>query len=543
MMKERLVHMVYLVLLSFLLPACTDGENKLVVKDSHEAKQRGTEAIPASDVYSDLFLDSATIEQFITSHNIGNDKAAYLRDFYQSRQHQFAWFSKKGLEEHARSFWNLHNNFLNYSKDSSHYDKQLHQQMEKLVNNEEPNVLTTQSLREVELLLTVHFFDYAHYAFAGKIDPADLKWNIPRKKINAIALLDSLIQRNGERLDTWEPVNRQYKALRKELLTYYNIEKNGGWPDIEIEGKSLKQGDSAAAVPLLKQRLRMVGDYRLQDSTPVFGFELKEAVLRAQKRFGLVEDGVAGSGTLQQLNKPVSDRIEQILLNMERMRWMPAQPAGNRLLANIPEYKLHVFEEGKRVFSMKIVVGKAANKTVVFNDQLKYIVFSPYWNVPESIVRNEILPAMRRNPSYLAQHNMEQTGISNGLPVIRQKPGGSNSLGLVKFIFPNSYAIYFHDTPAKSLFERSQRAFSHGCIRLAEPAKLASYLLRTQPEWTDSSIHKAMHAGTEKWVTLPSPIPVAITYFTAWVDGEGLVNFRDDIYGHDKALAERLFKQ
>lgn len=542
MMKERITVIIGFVLMSWLVLSCGGAGDKYVATESHDARKASVEEIAETDVFSDLFLDSLVIEQFISSHAIDNKKAAYLRDFYQSRQYQFAWFSKKGLDEHARSFWNLHNNFLNYSQDSSIYDKRLHRQMEALVNNEQAQSLTAENIRELELLLTEHFFDYAQYAFAGKIDPADLKWNIPRKKINPIALLDSLIRRNGENLDTWEPVNQQYKLLRKELLTYYNIEKQGGWPVVVMKEKALKQGDSSAAVSQLKKRLRMVGDYQPQDNSPFFGADLKEAVLLAQKRFGLAEDGVVGSGTLQQLNKPVSERIKQILVNMERMRWMPAQPAGNRILANIPDYKLHVFEDGKRIYSMKIVVGKAANKTVVFNDKLQYIVFSPYWNVPKSIVRNEILPAIRRNRSYLAQHNMEQTGTQDGLPVIRQKPGGSNALGRVKFLFPNSYAIYFHDTPAKTLFEQNKRAFSHGCIRLAEPTWLANYLLRNQSEWTESRINDAMYAGEEKWVTLSEPVPVAITYFTAWTDSEGKVHFREDIYGHDKELAARLFK-
>jgi murein L,D-transpeptidase YcbB/YkuD len=166
----------------------------------------------------------------------------------------------------------------------------------------------------------------------------------------------------------------------------------------------------------------------------------------------------------------------------------------------------------------------AATKTVVFNDQLKHVVFSPYWNVPRSIVRNEILPAMNRNPGYLSRNNMEQTGTSGGLPVIRQKPGGSNALGRVKFIFPNSFNIYFHDTPAKSLFQQEQRAFGHGCIRLEEPRQLAEYLLQNQPEWTDRRISDAMNSGTEKWVALKEPVAVAITYFTAWVDADGNLN-------------------
>ena len=336
-------------------------------------------------------------------------------------------------------------------------------------------------------------------------------------------------------------MNQQYKQLRQQLTRYYKIEKSGGWPEISGVQKVYKQGDSAAAVRQLKERLRQSGDYIDSDTSILFTTSLKDALQAAQQRFGLKPDGVAGPATLRALNKPVTDRIKQMLVNMERMRWMPASGEGKRLVANIPEYKLHVYEGAKKVFDMRIVVGKAANKTVVFNDQMKHIVFSPYWNIPASIVRNEILPAMQRNSGYLSQKNMEQTGTRNGLPVIRQKPGGSNSLGRVKFLFPNSYAIYFHYTPARSLFGRNKRAFSHGCIRLAEPQKLAVYLLQDQQAWDESRISSAMNAGTEKWVNLTEPVPVAITYFTSWADNDGQVHFREDIYGHDKALAERLF--
>jgi murein L,D-transpeptidase YcbB/YkuD len=270
--------------------------------------------------------------------------------------------------------------------------------------------------------------------------------------------------------------------------------------------------------------------------------DLQQSLQGAQKRMGLTADGVAGPKTMAALNVTVTDRIEQVLVNMERMRWMPKEATGRRLVANIPEFRLHVMDGNKQLFEMKIVVGKSAHKTVVFNDQLKHIVFSPYWNVPQSIVRNEILPALKKDPNYLRRNNMEKTGSSGGIPVIRQKPGADNALGRVKFLFPNSYAIYFHDTPAKSLFDRTERAFSHGCIRLEEPKKLAAYLLQHRNEWTDSRINDAMYSGNEKWVTLKEPVPVVITYFTAWVDEDGVLHYRDDIYGHDKVLADKLFQ-
>ena len=185
---------------------------------------------------------------------------------------------------------------------------------------------------------------------------------------------------------------------------------------------------------------------------------------------------------------------------------------------------------------MNVVVGKSQNKTVIFNGDLKYVVFSPYWNIPASILKKETLPAIRRNPNYLASHNMEWNGNQ-----VRQKPGPSNALGQVKFLFPNSFDIYLHDTPSKSLFKESKRAFSHGRIRLSDPKFLAQWVLRNQPQWTTESIQKAMQANKEKYVTIKSDINVFIGYFTAYVDKDGKLNFRNDIYGHDKEMGERMF--
>ena len=192
---------------------------------------------------------------------------------------------------------------------------------------------------------------------------------------------------------------------------------------------------------------------------------------------------------------------------------------------------------------MNVVVGSLQHNTVIFNGDLKYVVFSPYWNVPASIVKNEIMPGIARNKNYIASHNMEITGYSGKTPIVRQKPGVNNALGKVKFLFPNTYNIYLHDTPSKSLFGETSRAFSHGCIRLGEPAKLAEFLLRNDSSWTKQNMQKAMNLGKEKFVTLSKPVPVFIGYFTAWVDSQGLLNFRDDVYGHDAKLAEKMFMQ
>lgn len=497
-------------------------------------------AITNENAFSGLYLDSLQLEQFIGDEAMPDSVAAFMRNFYNSRNFHLAWFTEEGFTESALAFWNLYNNYIKYAQDSAIIDKQLDQQMDMLLNDDTSFVAGNSKITRLELQLTEHFYQYAQYAYGGRIDPWELQWHIPKKKIDALALLDSIIAHEGRNLEELEPLNASYKMLKKELLRYYTIEEGGGWEMLSMERKRYKQGDSSSFIAQVKKRLSITGDYS-GDTSDLFTIQLAGAVETAQKRFGLTADGVVRNSLVQKLNVPVKKRIEQMLINLERMRWLPREQTGNHILANIPEFKLHVFENGKQVFDMKIIVGQAARRTVVFTGKLQYIVFSPYWNIPRSIVRNEILPAIDRDPDYLKKHNMEQIGFGNGLPVIRQKPGAGNALGRVKFLFPNRYSIYFHDTPAKTLFKRQKRAFSHGCVRLAAPQKLAEYLLRKNREWTPEKIQKAMYAGRETWVTLANPVSVALLYFTAWVDNEGLLNFRKDVYGHDKKMADHLF--
>ena len=259
-----------------------------------------------------------------------------------------------------------------------------------------------------------------------------------------------------------------------------------------------------------------------------------------QQRHGLKDDGIIGKTTVAEMNVPFKQRIKQLMVNMERSRWVPVSLDNDYLVVNIPEFKLHVNSGDKLLWSCNIVVGKPIHKTAIFSGELKYVVFSPYWNVPKSIVINEVLKDMRRDRNYLEKHNMEITGYRDGIPEIRQKPGPDNSLGLVKFLFPNGYNMYLHDTPAKSLFNESSRAFSHGCMRIQEPFKLAQFLLKNDPSWDDEKINAAMNAGTERTVTLNERVPVFIVYFTSFVDRDGKINFRKDIYERDNRLAEMM---
>jgi murein L,D-transpeptidase YcbB/YkuD len=460
--------------------------------------------------------------------------AKRMRSFYSGRNYQYAWFFKEGMAGYATGFLNLVDDYINYSNDSALYNEPLDHLVDSLnveeqMNVEDPNVLRT------ELLLTGQFFRYALRAYQGRnsLSARELEWFIPRKKIDLVALLDSAIAKKGKNVSA--PVNRQYGLLREFVVKYHAIEKNGGWPVIRTDKKIYKPGDSSKAVSEIKSRLFLTEDLPANDTTAVFTPELTEAVKAFQRRYGLKADGIINSSVITQMNRPVTECIRQLLINMERIRWVPAQPTSDYLLVNIPEFRLHVYEKGNYQWSMNIVVGSTAHNTVIFTGTLKYIVFSPYWNVPASILKKEILPAIKRNKNYLATHDMEWYGKG-----VRQKPGRNNSLGLVKFLFPNAYNIYLHDTPSKSLFAEDRRAFSHGCIRLSEPAKLARFLLRSEDSWDSVKITKAMNAGKEHNVPVKETVPVYIGYFTAWVDREGKLNFRDDIYGHDRKMADQL---
>jgi murein L,D-transpeptidase YcbB/YkuD len=267
---------------------------------------------------------------------------------------------------------------------------------------------------------------------------------------------------------------------------------------------------------------------------------------------------VAGE-TITAMNVPVADRITQIIVNMERWRLVSSAFPPRYLMVNVPEFKLHVYDDGKEAFTMRVVVGKDFKATPIFSDNLQNIVFSPYWNIPKSIIAEEILPIMQRDPGYLSRNHMEaMRGFGkDAIQVnpwqvpwynihndnfqywLRQRPGEDNPLGLVKFLFPNSFNVYLHDTPADYLFSKTTRAFSHGCIRLEQPKRLAEFVLKDKPEWTSERIDEAMHSGEQQFVKVPS-IPVYILYFTTWVNAEGEVQFRKDLYGLDKQLADQL---
>jgi murein L,D-transpeptidase YcbB/YkuD len=549
--------LLYSAMLLSVFASCQNSGNKTnaqtqTSESDDEAKSEGQKkiskrdySITAANSYSDLFLDSMALEQFITSKKLSDSVARRMRSFYNTRNYQFTWFTSNGLTEQALAFWNLHDYVTTYDDDTSLRDKNLQKKMDALVAEESLSPKATdKGYINTELTLTQHFIEYVLNNYQkGYVKRKEMERFIPFKKQEPLTLADSLLNKKHKDEKYFEDVNQPYKLLKVELAKYYNIVKQGGWPTVPSIKKSLKPGVTDPVIAIIKQRLKISGDLPYADSSQKYNDTLETAVRTYQERMGYTPTGIITSELIKDMNVSAMTRMEQILMNMGRMRWMPEVNSGQLIMVNIPEFVLHVYEGKKKAFDMNVVVGKEGHNTMMFSGDLNQIVFSPYWNVPPSIVKKEILPKLASNPGYLESQEMEQVGTEGGLPKIRQRPGDKNSLGRVKFLFPNSFNIYFHDTPAKTLFDKDKRAFSHGCIRLSDPEKMANYLLRNNPEWTPEKINDAMYSGNEQFVRLKKAVPVIITYYTAWVDESGRLNFRDDIYTHDKSLASRMFER
>jgi murein L,D-transpeptidase YcbB/YkuD len=526
------------VLLSITMTACrsTEGKGKDTAVDSIPK--------PATDItlpgnfstQTKLKFDSAAIPAFFQQYPQLKSYEKELLAFYGKRKFAYAWFDQKGLIEQAG---NLFNRIENISDEGVPVQLLYETEFQKMMENDSTVSLTDKANSSVELMLTAQYFFYAEKIWTG-LGTKGMKesdWDLPRKKLAYDAFLDSLLEVPSSAFMKNEPVFRQYGLLKSFLKRYRSIEESGKWKPIKPDQKTYRLGDSSNIVPEIREHLVLLGDLTVNNQSNVFDATLEIAVKRFQQRYGIKDDGIVGPGMITELNYPLSKRIEQIIVNMERCRWLPIELNNDYIVVNVPEYKFHAFENDSLVWSMNVVVGTVLNKTAIFNGMMNNVVFSPYWNVPSSIKNKEILPALRRNGNYLARNHMEWNGN-----MIRQKPGPWNALGKVKFLFPNSHSIYLHDTPSKSLFSQDKRAFSHGCIRVEDPKRLAIYVLRHQPEWTETRIDSAMNGEKELYVKVQQPIPVFIAYFTSWVDREGRLNFRNDIYKRDGRLAEMIIE-
>jgi murein L,D-transpeptidase YcbB/YkuD len=430
--------------------------------------------------------------------------------------------------------------------------------------NKVPNDLI--ELVDLELLLSDAFFQLAAHLERGKVNPALLKstWEIARKpqKVNygdllSASLASGEIRRN---LETIYPKFTSYKRGR-EVIRQLDEKSKGdslNWKPIKID-KTIKVGESNNSIPIVRQRLQFwgyMGHYETENPK-VYDSLLFEGVREFQRKNGLEPDGALGKNSVAGINNSPSALLDRAAVNMERLRWLPdTVKEAEIILVNIANYRLDYIRNLDTLFSSKVIVGKQYHATPIFSAPMSYIVFSPYWNIPNSIARNQIIPAIRKNPDYLRQKNMEVVTFSGqavdpstinwsnkSFPyMIRQRPGGSNSMGLVKFMFPNRFSVYIHDTPTRSLFDREDRALSHGCIRLQNPKEFAKILLSDMPEWTDERITQAMNQKHERIVILNRKIPVALVYLTFWADSRGQAHFRQDIYNRDAEILTLLRK-
>ena len=385
---------------------------------------------------------------------------------------------------------------------------------------------------ERDVLATDAFLTAAVHVSQGVTDPQFVRpsWCGPPPKIDVAAPLQAALEDGTveETLARLEPRHEGYVRLRKALVAYRELEQSGGWPLVP-PGPALRLGADDSRVAVLRQRLYS------PDAGTLFDSALDALVRHFQEHHGIEVDGVVGPETLRELNVPAAERIRQIAVNMERWRWMPDDLGASYLIVNIAAFRLDVFEGDRSVLSMKTVVGKEYTRTPFFAARVSEVIVNPWWNVPDSIATKELWPKQRRDPTYFAREHMV---VMNGR--LRQRPGEWNALGRLKFNMPNPYDVYLHDTPAKQLFARSFRAFSHGCIRLERPMDLALYLLRDQPRWTQAAIESDIATGTERTIRLTSPRPVYVLYWTAWVGDDGHVEFHRDHYLRDSALAAAL---
>ncbi|HMB89332.1 MAG TPA: L,D-transpeptidase family protein [Rhodothermales bacterium] len=532
----------------------------LACADAADATDPQPSPLPPDSAYANA------LEDLITEQS-----PAYLRErdhihkaiqrLYKRRSYQPAWFYDTALRANAEDLISILRRANEEGLDPADYRLDaILQHIQDLADTPEP-----EAVAETDALLSFAFIDYASDLYNGRISPEDVdpEWYTETKQKDYAEILETALNQDNlaATLQDLAPVHKSYQHLRDALATYRTYAEQGDWPMIP-EGEVLHPGDSSSSrVPPLRQRLATAGYLDNAGSDSRYNERLAGAVYRFQEEHGLVTDSLLGPSTAAALNISVEDRIRQIEFNMERWRWLPDDLGDRYVLVNVPGFRVYAYDDGAVAESMNVVVGKsyAGRQTPIFTDEMEHLIFSPYWNIPPSIANDEILPNARGNRNYLTSNNYQivshygpgaevydpyttsLSGVVSGELRLREKPGPSNALGLVKFMFPNPLAIYLHDTPADHLFNKTERDYSHGCIRVERPVDMAVYALAGKPAWDRARIEEAMHNGEWQQVDLEQHIPVYILYFTAFADDGGSVQFYDDIYGHDEALETALF--
>ncbi len=496
------------------------------------------------------------------------DYRADVKKFYDSGSNSPAWIQSSQPSPQALAMIQLFKQASHKGLNPDDYDAaRWDARMAKLRPAGAPP--SDSDLAHIDLALTVCAMRYISDLRIGRVNPQHFKFVLdfgPRKydlpelirtQVLTAADVTALIAKD-------EPPYEGYRRAEDALATYLKLAGAGDAPNVPVPQKGVRPRMSYPGMPQLVARLRQLGDLAPDAASPanetIYDGAVVDSVKHFQRRHGLEPDGVLGKDTVTQLNQPLSYRVRQLELTLERYRWIPPNFPEPPVVVNIPEFLLRTMRKQPAEFlTMRVVVGKAMRtQTPVFADDMRYLIFRPYWNVPPSIQRSELVPKAQRDPNYLVDHGFEvvnssgvvvsdgsvsdsvMSGLRSGALSIRQKPGPKNALGLVKFMFPNPYNVYLHSTPEPELFARARRDFSHGCIRVENPVALAAWVLRDKPEWTVDRIRAVMNGNTSMQVNLAKPVPVLILYSTAVVEPNGEVRFFEDIYGHDASLIKVL---
>ena len=488
----------------------------------------------------------------------------WLAVIYGQTGLQPLWVTKDGPGEKAERLLTVLKNCRADGLDPEQYHAS---QITSLWNDKTPEALI-----KLDTLLTLAFIKYAHDARGGRTLFTTNAPPLAVKDKNAPAF-DAL-----ERVKTafsspdltqflagLLPPHRYYRNLRIALPYYQHLAAAGGWPLVD-SGKTIHPGEQDSRIPTITTRLQIEG-FLQSTATDATRYDktLVQAVTQFQLRHGLTGDGVIGKSTINAMNIPAEKKIRQILINLERWRWQDHDLGRKYVVVDIAGFTLEGIADDTVILEMPVIVGTRQNETPVFSDQIKYMELNPFWNIPPSIARNEMLNELRKNPRYLSDNHIRlfndwtsEAKEINPLSIdwkqispkqmgqfkLRQEPGKKNALGLIKFVFPNNYSVYMHDTPARALFQRSSRAFSHGCIRLEKPVKLADFLMSGfENDWSMERYHEIIDTGKRTIIRLPEPLPVHITYQTARSDQKGTTFFHTDIYDRDRMLEQILFKE